>query len=98
VLSARPGVVRRAFTCAEPEQAALKPVRSPGLTRGAADERSALFVFVAATLVMVTVGIVDRCWVLAPVMLVDLATTFGVVAYITRLFADDGEAPRSTPR
>jgi hypothetical protein len=34
---------------------------------------------------MVTVGIVDRCWVLAPVMLVDLATTFGVVAYIMRL-------------
>jgi hypothetical protein len=57
-----------------------------------------MFVFVAATLVMVTVGIVDRCWVLAPVMLVDLATTFGVIAYIMRLLADDGEAPRSTPR
>jgi hypothetical protein len=42
---------------------------------------------------MVTVGIVDRCWVLAPVMLVDLTTTFSVVAYIMRLFADDGEAP-----
>jgi hypothetical protein len=61
-----------------------------------------LFVFVAATLVMVTaviaVGIVDRWWVLVPVMLVDFATTFGVVAYIMRLLADDGEAPRSTPR
>ena len=58
-------------------------------------------VFVAATLVMVTaviaVGIVDRWWVLVPVMLVDFATTFGVVAYIMRLLADDGEAPRSTP-
>jgi hypothetical protein len=61
-----------------------------------------MFVFVAATLVMVTaviaVGIVDRWWVLVPVMLVDLATTFGVVAYIMRLLADVGEAPRSTPR
>ena len=55
-----------------------------------------LFVFVAATLVMVAavivVGIVDRLWVLAPVMLVDFATTFGVVAYIARLLADDGES------
>jgi hypothetical protein len=61
-----------------------------------------MFVFVAATLVMVTaviaVGIVDRWWVLVPVMLVDFATTFGVVAYIMLLLADDGEAPRSTPR
>jgi hypothetical protein len=59
-------------------------------------------VFVAATLVMVTaviaVGIVDRWWVLVPVMLVDFATTFGVVAYIMQLLADDGEAPRSAPR
>jgi hypothetical protein len=60
-----------------------------------------LLVFVAATLVMVAavivVGIVERWWVLVPVMLVDFATTFGVVAYIMRLLADDGEAPRSTP-
>jgi hypothetical protein len=59
-------------------------------------------VFVAATLVMVgaviVVGIVDRGWVLVPVMLVDFAITFGVVAYIMRLLADDGEAPRPTPR
>jgi hypothetical protein len=56
-----------------------------------------LFVFVAATLVMVAavivVGIVDRLWVLVPVMLVDFATTFGVVTYILRLLADDGESP-----
>ncbi len=55
-----------------------------------------LSVFLAATLVMVTavivVGIVDRLWVLVPVMLVDFATTFGVVAYIARLLADDGES------
>jgi hypothetical protein len=56
-----------------------------------------LSVFLAATLVMVTavivVGIVGRWWVLVPVMLVDFATTFGVVAYIARLLADDGESP-----
>jgi hypothetical protein len=55
-----------------------------------------LFVFVAATLVMVAavigLGIVDRLWVLVPVMLVDFATTFGVVTYILRLLADDGES------
>jgi hypothetical protein len=56
-----------------------------------------LSVFLAATLVMVAavivVGIVGRWWVLVPVMLVDFATTFGVVAYIARLLADDGESP-----
>jgi hypothetical protein len=56
-----------------------------------------LSVFVAATLVMVTavivVGVVDRWWVLVPVMLVDFATTFAVVAYIARMLADDGESP-----
>jgi hypothetical protein len=56
-----------------------------------------LFVFVAATLVMVAavivVGLVDRLWVLVPVMLVDFATTFGVVTYILRMLADDGESP-----
>jgi hypothetical protein len=56
-----------------------------------------LFVFLAATLVMVAavilVGIVERSWVLVPVMLVDFATTLGVVAYITGLLADDGESP-----
>ena len=55
-----------------------------------------LGVFVAATLVMVTavivVGSVDRLWILAPVMLVDFATTFGVVTYIMRLLSDDGES------
>jgi hypothetical protein len=56
-----------------------------------------LSVFLAATLVMVTaviiVGIVDRWWVLVPVMVVDVATTFAVVAYIARMLADDGESP-----
>jgi hypothetical protein len=42
---------------------------------------------------VIVVGIVDRWWVLVPVMIVDFATTFGVVAYIARLLADDGEAP-----
>ena len=56
-----------------------------------------LGVFVAATLVMVAavivVGSVDRWWVVVPVMLVDFATTCGVVTYIMRLLADDGESP-----
>ena len=65
--------------------------------RSAADGVGQLLsVFLAATLVMVTavivVGIVDRLWVVVPVMLVDFATTFGVVAYIARLLAGDGES------
>jgi hypothetical protein len=56
-----------------------------------------MFVFVAATLVMVAaviaVGIVGRWWVLVPVMLVDFAITFGVVAYIMWLLGDNGDAP-----
>jgi hypothetical protein len=56
-----------------------------------------LLVFVAATLVMVAavivVGIVGRWWVLVPVMAVDFAATAGVVGYILRLLADDGEVP-----
>jgi hypothetical protein len=56
-----------------------------------------LGVFVAATLIMVAavivVGSVGQWWVLVPVMLVDFATTCGVVTYITRLLADDGEPP-----
>lgn len=65
--------------------------------RSAADGVGQLLsVFLAATLVMVAavmiVGIVGRWWVLVPVMLVDFATTFGVVAYIARLLADDGES------
>jgi hypothetical protein len=42
---------------------------------------------------VIVVGSVDRLWVLVPVMLVDFATTFGVVTYIMRLLADDGESP-----
>jgi hypothetical protein len=56
-----------------------------------------LSVFLAATLVMVAavivVGIVGSWWVLVPVMLVDFAATFGVVVYIARLLADEGESP-----
>jgi hypothetical protein len=84
---------------AAPALAPDSPVRGrfPGGSVG-----GLMFVFVAATLVMVTaviaVGIVDRWWVLVPVMLVDFATTFGVVAYIMQLLADDGEAPRATLR
>jgi hypothetical protein len=42
---------------------------------------------------VIVVAIVDRWWVLVPVMLVDFATTCGVVTYIMRLLADDGESP-----
>ena len=41
---------------------------------------------------VIVVGMVNRLWVLVPVMLVDFATTFGVVTYIARLLSDDGES------
>ena len=54
-----------------------------------------LLVFVAATLVMVVavviVAVADRWWVLVPVMLVDFAVTYVVIAMIARLLRDDGE-------
>jgi hypothetical protein len=50
-------------------------------------------VFVAATVIMVVavvlVGAVDRMWVLVPVMLVDLAVTFAVIATLVSLIGDD---------
>jgi hypothetical protein len=83
-----------------PPSTASAPARHPSRREGpsaGAGVGQLLSVFLAATLVMVTavivVGIVDRWWVLVPVMLVDFATTFGVVAYLARLLADDGEAP-----
>jgi hypothetical protein len=99
VSSPRPTRGLAASLSAAPAPAPDSPVRGrfPG-----GSVSGLMFVFVTATLVMVTavivVGIVDRWWVLVPVMLVDFATTFGVVAYIIRLLADDGAAPRSTPR
>ena len=80
----------------------LAPRRRRRATRRCADgarqgtaSGQLLSVFLAATLVMVAaviiVGIVGRWWVLVPVMLVDFATTFGVVAYIARLLADDDD-------
>jgi hypothetical protein len=54
-----------------------------------------LLAFVTATLVMVVavaiVAVVDRWWVLVPVMLVDFAVTYAVIAMIARLLCDDGE-------
>jgi hypothetical protein len=53
-----------------------------------------LLVFSAATIIMVVavvlVGAVDRMWVLVPVMLVDLAATFAVIATLVSLLGDDG--------
>jgi hypothetical protein len=98
VSSPRPSRGFAASLSAAPAPVPESPVRGRFAGGGVGGLMS---VFVAATLVMVTaviaVGIVDRWWVLVPVMLVDFATTFGVVAYIMRLLADDGEAPRSTP-
>ena len=84
----------RALLSTAPAAARQPPMRR---RRSAGDGVGQLLsVFLAATLVMVTavivVGIVDRWWVLVPVMLVDFATTFGVVAYIARLLAGDGES------
>lgn len=54
---------------------------------------SLLISFLAAALLMVgavvTIGIVDRSWVLVPVMFVDLAATFCVLATIAHLLRDD---------
>jgi hypothetical protein len=54
-----------------------------------------LLIFVGAALVVTfavaIVGVSNRWWVLAPVMLVDFAATFGVCFMIVRLLADDGE-------
>jgi hypothetical protein len=80
---------------AAPAAARQSPGHRPPVPRDSVG--ALLFVFLAATLVMVAavilVGIVERSWVLVPVMLVDFATTLGVVAYITGLLADDGESP-----
>jgi hypothetical protein len=55
-----------------------------------------LVIFVAATLSMVVavavVGAVDRWWILVPVMVLDLALTFVVLAAITYLLADGAGA------
>jgi hypothetical protein len=56
-----------------------------------------LLILVAATLIMVAavvaVTLVDRWWVLAPVMLVDVAAAFAVLASITSLLGDDDGGP-----
>jgi len=53
-----------------------------------------LLVFVAAVMVMVVavgvVALVDRWWVLVPVMVVAVLAVLGVLATITHLLADDG--------
>jgi hypothetical protein len=84
----------RAPLSAAPAPERHPPMRGRPLARDGVGQL--LSVFLAATLVMVAavivVGIVARWWVLVPVMLVDFATTFGVVAYIARMLADDGES------
>lgn len=73
-----------------------KPVRPRSqLSAGRASRGDhLLLVFSAATVIMVVavvlVGAVDRMWVLVPVMLVDLAVTFAVIATLVSLTGDDG--------
>jgi hypothetical protein len=66
---------------------------SPGAGRSSRGDHL-LLVFSAATMIMVVavvlVGTVDRMWVLVPVMLVDLAVTFAVIATLVSLIGDDG--------
>lgn len=92
--AALPGPRVRSPRSASPAIAPPVSLRhDPGWDRGV----SMLLVFTAATLLMVVavtvVAIVDRWWVLVPVMLVDFAATCGVIVCITRLLADDGESP-----
>jgi hypothetical protein len=56
-----------------------------------------LFAFIVAVLMMVgavvVAGIVDRMWVLIPVMCVDFVATFGVMVSIAWLLRGDVESP-----
>jgi hypothetical protein len=55
-------------------------------------------------LAVAAVTVVDRWWVLVPVMLLDFTVTFAVIATIVHLLRDDGNspprggAPTSSPR
>lgn len=48
----------------------------------------------AVTLAVTVLAITDRWWVLVPVMLFDVAATFGVSVMTALLLADDGEQQR----
>ena len=89
---------RNAASAAPRSGAALPASRdtvqpSPGAGRSSRGDHL-LLVFCAATVIMVVavvlVGAVDRMWVLVPVMLVDLAVTFAVIATLVSLTGDDG--------
>jgi hypothetical protein len=72
--------------------------RSPSSDRPPAGRLSGgehlLLVFFAATVIVVVAvvlaGAVAQWWVLVPVMLVDLAVTFAVIATLVHLLGDDG--------
>jgi hypothetical protein len=78
------GTCRRTDDTVQPSRGAGRSYRGDHL----------LLVFSAATVIMVVavvlVGAVDRMWVLVPVMLVDLAVTFAVIATLVGLIDDDG--------
>jgi hypothetical protein len=50
-----------------------------------------LFASLAIVGAVVLAGAVDRWWILAPVMCVFFASTFGVLASIMRLLRDSGD-------
>jgi hypothetical protein len=73
---------------ADPDVAASRPAQSAGGV-------SMLLVFTAGvllvTLAVVVLAIANQWWVLVPVMLADLAVTFGVTAMTLHLLADGAE-------
>jgi hypothetical protein len=90
---------RRAPTAARPARAERAEPREkrPSSTARSSFGRDRgvdlMLIFVAATLLMVVavavVTVVDRWWVLVPVMLVDFAATFAVLTSITSLLGDE---------
>jgi hypothetical protein len=86
--AARPRALpaRRALRDESPAPPPPSPERDRGL--------SLLWIFLVAALIIVGAVVlanaVDSWWILIPVMAVDLLMTFGVLAGLMRLLADDG--------
>jgi hypothetical protein len=102
---ARAGRLTDAGHAAVPSRRAAAPLptspiiaRPPPGARGPSERDRGielLLAFVVAALVMVVavaiVAVVGRWWVLVPVMLVDFAATFAVIATIVHLLRDGGD-------
>ena len=72
----------------DPDAAASQPARSAGGVGMLLAFTTAVLV---VTLAVVVLAIANQWWVLVPVMLVDLAVTFGVTAMTLHLLADGAE-------